>query len=185
MSITDVKSEISKQNELLKLCLKQDDVNEIDRQIKETEKFLNDNLNFIPTSYIIKDFKPLLKDGYPQEVSEEIWENLYKQRVWDYQITDHEEIVYERFSGGFGFFYYSGRVIYDYGYRGQSDDISDWYLCIREDNREKIKLTGAQVEIKLKVFKHFTDIIRKISNQGIDVLNQNEKEWNSTDDFPF
>lgn len=141
-------------------------VTEIDRHIKDTEHRLNERLVHVPARIIIEDFEPKgSKNEKVTKIGNDIWNSLSFGKIWRSQKSLHEEICFEKATKGFGFFLIKGEVTFDIGVCEDMEG-TDWYYRIIEDKRESFKVTGASVDIKLRAFRHLSQLLPIINEQA-------------------
>lgn len=173
MDTTAINAEVSAQSKLIgELPIDKALVSEIDRQIKAIEVELNEKLVHIEAHHAIFHYLPASPAAQSATVvPEDIWSGLNFVKVFPCRDCLHEEISYKRSAKGFGFFYTTGRVKYDIGIVEEFGG-TDTYIRIREDSRNQVKVTGANVEIKLKVFEHLRTLLEQISDRSNRVFNE-------------
>lgn len=167
MDKTAIKAEICAQSKLVEsIPIDQALVTEIDRHIKDIENQLNERLVHIPAKIVIQNFLPeVSKRGtLATKVADEVWNTFSFGKNWYAQKATHEEISFDRYSKGYGFFYTLGEVTFDLGVV-ECDGV-DWYVRVVEDKRETHKLTGASVEVKLRAFQHMGNLLAQINHQA-------------------
>ncbi|MBL7554940.1 MAG: hypothetical protein JNM24_03890 [Bdellovibrionaceae bacterium] len=140
----------------------------IDSHIKAMENQLNERLIHIPTRFVIEDFVPKTRNA--TKVDDGIWDNLSFSKNWWNQKSAYEEISYEKYNKGYGFFFKTGEVTFDLGVCEDAEGV-DWYYRIIEDKIKSFKITGASVEIKLRAFLHLSKLLAAISQQGNRITN--------------
>lgn len=170
MDRTAIEAEISVQSQLVdSIPIDPELITGIDRHIKDIEKQLNERLVHVPAKFIIRNFLPEIdKQGtLATKVDNDIWGTLSFAKNWYAQRITHEEIAFESYSKGYGFFYTFGEVTFDLGV--VDCDGVDWYARIVEDKRETHKLTGASVEIKLRAFMHLGKLLAQINHRAEEI----------------
>ena len=162
-------AEISAQINLLNgIAITPELIEEIDRHIKNMENQLNERLIHIPTRVVIEEFVP--KKRSATKVDDSIWDSLSFTKNWWNQKSNYEEISFEKFNKGYGFFFKTGEVTFDLGVCEESGG-TDWYYRIIEDRVKSFKVTGASIDIKLRAFLHLSKLLAEISHQGRQIYN--------------
>lgn len=114
---------------------------------------------------LLKDFLPAIPINHlVTKVDDSMWNSLSFIKILHGK-DNYEEISYEKCTKGFSFFYRTGEVEYDLGFQRGPTGMECYYRII-EDKREKVKVTGASVEIKLKAFKNLRPLLSMIANQA-------------------
>ncbi|MCO5144140.1 MAG: hypothetical protein M9962_13710 [Oligoflexia bacterium] len=173
MNSSDIQSEISAQSKLVdSIPIDQAMITEIDRHIKDKEKQLNDRFVYISVAQIIMHFLPPNKTVLSAtKVDSTLWDSLTFTKVWSSKRNMHEEISFDKCGKAFAFFYTKGEVLYDIGLVEDYDGV-DAYIRIIEDKREKLRVTGASVEVKLQFFRHLKELLLEINTRANDIASR-------------
>lgn len=177
MNSSDIQSEISAISKLVdSIPIDQAMVTEIDRLIKDKEKQLNDRFVHISVGQVIRHFLPPSKIGLlATRVDEKVWNSFNFTKVFPSMRGTYEEISFDKCAKGFAFFYNMGEVVYDMGLVEDHGGM-DSYVRILEDKRETFRVTGAQVEIKLRAFPHLRELIFEINKRGNNIASKYAEE---------
>lgn len=165
-----IKAKIAAQSSMLdSISIDLELVTEIDRHIKNMESQLNERFAHIPTSLVIKNFIPANRAA--TKIDEGIWKSLPFTKTWRNQKESSEELSFEKCSTGYSFFFKTGEVTFDLGLCEDAETI-DWYYRIVEDGRKSVKVIGASVDIKLKVFEHLNQLLSDIGARADRIASQ-------------
>lgn len=167
MDKTVIEAVISAQSKLVEsLPIDKAFVTEIDRHFKDVEKQLNERLVHISAGIMIKDFLPRIPlEQMVTKVDDNLWNSFRFDKALLNQKSMYEEMSFEKFTKGYGFFYRMGEVTYDLGACKSTGGV-DWYFRVIEDRRESVKVTGAAVDVKLKAAQHLGSLLAQINHQA-------------------